>query len=112
MSDIDPPNDRVSGSPDDAMPTEVTRPVLPPDPATGPGTDPAATASVPALKERWRDRVWSFRAMLAVALATLVLGGIVGARSEPSQREAATTGACTGWARVAPDPGCRPGGAV
>ena len=54
--------------------------MLPPDPAVDPGVDTTAPTETPApvLKARWRDRVWSFRAMLAVALATLVLGGIVG----------------------------------
>ena len=70
-------NDEVSGSPDhDAAPTEETRPVLPPDLA--PEAMAAAAAPQPVLKTRWRDRAWSFRAMLAVALATLVLGGVAG----------------------------------
>jgi hypothetical protein len=66
-------NDDVSRAPNgDAAPTEPTRPVLPPDSAA------AAAAPQPVLRQRWRDRAWSFRAMLAVALATLLLGGIVG----------------------------------
>ena len=66
-------NDEVSDTPEpEATPTEETRPVLPPDPA---GT---TTTTTPVMKPRWRDRVWTFRAMLAVALATLVLGGVVG----------------------------------
>ena len=70
-------NDDVSGAPDgDAAPTERTRPVLPPDPATEAAAAPMAPQ--PVLKPRWRDRVWSFRAVLAVALATLLIGGIVG----------------------------------
>jgi hypothetical protein len=54
-------------SPDDG------RPVLPPDPDQA-----AAPTTQPVLKTRWRDRVWSFRAMLAVAAATLVIGGVAG----------------------------------
>jgi hypothetical protein len=77
-------NDEVSGSPDHEAEgiegaTEETRPVLPPDPASEPLATTATTgAATPVMKPRWRDRVWSFRAMLAVALATLVLGGVVG----------------------------------
>ncbi|MBW8752058.1 MAG: hypothetical protein JF565_11625 [Propionibacteriales bacterium] len=73
-------DDEVSGSPDhDAEATEQTRPVLPPDPAAEPVATTATTgAPAPVMVPRWRDRVWSFRAMLAVALATLVLGGVVG----------------------------------
>jgi hypothetical protein len=67
-------NDEVSGSADRDAAPEPTRPVLPPDPAAEPG----ATAPAPVMKPRWRDRAWSFRAMLAVALATLLLGGIAG----------------------------------
>ena len=68
-------NDEVSDTPEpEATPTEETRPVLPPEPVAAP---PHATTT-PVMKPRWRDRVWTFRAMLAVALATLVLGGVVG----------------------------------
>jgi hypothetical protein len=68
-------NDDVSGSPEnstenDAAMPEDTQPVLPPD--------PAPVTQQPVLVTRWRDRAWSFRAMLAVALATLVIGGIAG----------------------------------
>jgi hypothetical protein len=68
-------NDDVSGD-QDATPPEETRPVLPPDPAADPTV--ATTAPAPVMKARWRDRAWSFRDMVAVALATLVLGGIGG----------------------------------
>ena len=47
------------------------QPPAPAEPASGP-------AAGPVLKTRWRDRAWSFRAMLAVALATLVIGGVAG----------------------------------
>jgi hypothetical protein len=71
-----PDNDEVSGGPEGLDPgPEQTRPVLPPDPAAEPV---AAGVSAPVMKARWRDRAWSFRAMLAVALATLLLGGIAG----------------------------------
>jgi hypothetical protein len=40
--------------------------------------DTTSGAPAPVLKTRWRDRAWSFRAMLGVALASLVLGGIAG----------------------------------
>ena len=52
---------------------------VPPEPASEP---PAAVEPVPApapvLKTRWRDRAWTFRAMLAVAAASLVIGGVAG----------------------------------
>jgi hypothetical protein len=70
-------DDEVSGGTDHgATPEDETRPVLPPDRVAD---QTAVTAPpTPVMKPRWRDRVWSFRAMLAVALATLVLGGVVG----------------------------------
>ena len=68
-------NDEVSGSSDHDAAPEQSRPVLPPDPAAEPV---GAVATAPVMKPRWRDRAWSFRAMLAVALATLLLGGIAG----------------------------------
>ena len=52
-----------------AAPTSVG-PVVPPD-------QPAPAQ--PVLVTRWRDRAWSFQAMLAVAVATLLIGGIAGA---------------------------------
>ena len=44
--------------------------VLPPD------RDPAASATP---RQRFVDRVWSFRALIAVALASVILGGLAGA---------------------------------
>ena len=70
-------NDDITGSPDrDVTPPE--RPVADePAPASQPvGAGPTTTA--PVLKTRWRDRAWSFRALLAVALAPLIIGGIGG----------------------------------
>jgi len=70
-------NDDVPGTPEDdartpvepaADRTSAAGPVLPPDPAV----------ATPVLKTRWRDRAWTFRAMLAVAAASLVIGGITG----------------------------------
>ena len=69
-------NDDVPGSPDHDTTPEQTRPVLPPDPAVEP--TPARTAPAPVMKARWRDRAWTFRDLVAVALATLLLGGIAG----------------------------------
>lgn len=50
------------------------------DVSDGPDGDPVAPpeAPGPVLKTRWRDRAWSFRAMIAVALATLLIGGLAG----------------------------------
>lgn len=70
-------NDEVSGAPDrDETPAEETRPVLPPDPAAQ--TAAARSAPAPVLKTRWRDRAWTFQAMVAVAAASLVIGGVAG----------------------------------
>jgi hypothetical protein len=44
----------------------VSQPVVPP---AGPQ---------PVLVTRWRDRAWSFRSMIAVALASLLVGGLAG----------------------------------
>ncbi len=63
--DAEPVEDAVSSPSDDAAPT-AAQPVIPAEPAA------------PVLKTRWRDRAWSFRAMLAVALATLLIGGLAG----------------------------------
>ncbi len=65
---------------DAASPTEPA-PVAPTVPPPGP---PAPAAPVPAAappppRSRWRDRLFSFRAMLAVTLAGLVLGAGAGA---------------------------------
>jgi hypothetical protein len=46
--------------------------------ATPGASGPVPAAPDPVLKPRWRDRAWTFRSMLAVALATLVMGGIAG----------------------------------
>lgn len=51
-----------------------------PDPTADPDPAPAAEApEQPAARTRWRDRALGFRAVAAVALATLVLGGLGGA---------------------------------
>jgi len=49
-----------------------------PAPATGEPPIAATAPAAAASQIRWRDRVWSFRAMIAVALASLVIGGIGG----------------------------------
>jgi hypothetical protein len=59
-------NEDVPDSPD----RDVTQP---PEAA-----EPVPAAPAPVLKTRWRDRAWTFRAMLAVALASLVIGGVGG----------------------------------
>ena len=43
------------------------------------GPDPAAGRAAPPPKERFVDRLWSFRAVIAVALASVILGGLGGA---------------------------------
>jgi hypothetical protein len=71
-------NDDVPGTtPDPEVPApERTSVILPPDPAAG--AAPAAAATAPVTKPRWRDRVWSFGSVLALALAALVIGGVLG----------------------------------
>jgi len=54
----------------------VDPPVTSEQPAAAP--QPAVPVSQPAAQPRWRDRVWSFRAMIAVAVASLIIGGLGG----------------------------------
>src|SRR4051794_12806351 len=66
-------NDDVPGGPErDGVTPEptTTHPVVP--------AETAETTPAPILKSRWRARAWTCRAMLAVAAASLVIGGIVG----------------------------------
>ncbi len=69
-----------------------SRPVLPPDPdaqptqalpAEGAAGHTAEQTAVPPenppAKQRLRDRLWSFRAVIAVALASVIIGGLGGA---------------------------------
>jgi hypothetical protein len=71
-------NENPEGSPeltgDEAQaPTSVSEAVVPPVVET------VAVAPPAPARPRLRDRVWSFRAMLAVAVATLLIGGAGGA---------------------------------
>jgi hypothetical protein len=62
-------NDDAADAPDPgAQQHPVERPVEPPV------DQPVA----PVLKTRWRDRAWTLRAMIAVALASFLIGGLVG----------------------------------
>ena len=60
-----------------------SRPVPPPDP--DPAPDPGHTRVIPPEREpagpkpRFADRLWSLRAVIAVALASVILGGLAGA---------------------------------
>jgi len=57
-----------------------SRPVPPPDgEATPTQAIPAEGTTATAPKQRFRDRVWGLRAMIAVALASVILGGLAGA---------------------------------
>ena len=123
-------DDEVSDSPEDGIPTTQTPAVGQPEVAPPAATVPAATAPAPApiLKTRWRDRAWSFRAMIAVAAASLVVGGIaggviVGAASDDDHgnhgnhrmgRWGPGAGMPPGWQRHGPrnfnGPGGAPGG--
>ena len=51
------------------------------DPTGAPGPDAPSVDQPPVepvLKTRWRDRAWTLRAMIAVAVATFLVGGLVG----------------------------------
>jgi hypothetical protein len=72
--DVPPESAAGTGAPVEPTPT-TTRPVIPPEAAATPAGAPAAG---PVLKTRWRDRAWSFRAMIAVALASVLVGGVAG----------------------------------
>jgi hypothetical protein len=60
---------------------------VPPEsrPAPQPGPDPTPTRVLPpdrpedGPRQRFADRVWSLRALIAVALASVILGGLGGA---------------------------------
>jgi hypothetical protein len=67
MADNDDPV-RTGSDPEPTVAHEAT-----PEPAPAP-----TPAAAPVLKTRWRDRAWTFRAMLAVAAASLVIGGVAG----------------------------------
>lgn len=74
-------DDSVSGSPDRTVPPDPESSPPPGDETAADRTavtEPAAPATAPVLKTRWRDRAWTFRAMLAVAAASLVIGGVAG----------------------------------
>ena len=61
-------NENVTGRPaaDDNGAETASGPTVPPE------------AREPVLKTRWRDRAWTFRAMIGVALASLLVGGLAG----------------------------------
>jgi hypothetical protein len=52
----------------------------PPDAHAAPpqGTDPTPSADAPT-KAGWSDRMWSFSALVAVALVSVIIGGLGGA---------------------------------
>jgi hypothetical protein len=58
--------------------TENELPEAPGAPDAAAATPAQAVAEGPILKTRWRDRAWTLRAMIAVALATFLVGGLVG----------------------------------
>ena len=71
MNDL-PPDSRPL-PPSDPEPTQAI-------PAQQTGDQPAGSpAGPPADKQRLRDRLWSFRALIAVALASVIVGGLGGA---------------------------------
>ncbi|GAA3673332.1 hypothetical protein GCM10022237_36240 [Nocardioides ginsengisoli] len=83
-----PPAEQVSGASADVpgdVPGDVPAdapaagPAAPPPPSEQPPTAPPAAPLPPAApRQRWRDRVFGFRSVVAVALAGLILGGGLG----------------------------------
>lgn len=57
------------------------RPPTPPDPVPEdvPRTPPGAPSQGAGDRQRFTDRVWSFQALVVVALVSLLLGGLAGA---------------------------------
>jgi hypothetical protein len=60
--------------------TENDDPTGPPGPDVQQPVEPPVPPSVeqPILKSRWRDRAWTLRALIAVAVASFLVGGLVG----------------------------------
>ena len=56
-------------------PEEQTTPLASERPPLPPDQPPAAAGQ----SQRWRDRAWSLRAVIAVGLASVILGGLAGA---------------------------------
>ncbi len=73
MNEI-PPESRPSPQPD---PDQEATQALPAEQRPAPDAAPDAAAT-PAKQRLW-DRVWSFRAVIAVALASVIIGGLGGA---------------------------------
>jgi hypothetical protein len=72
-----PPDPTPVPQPDpDATPTSAMPATQGGDPGTGQPTTPAGEAPS---RQRLRDRLWSFRAVIAVALASVIVGGLGGA---------------------------------
>lgn len=68
----------VPDSPDRGVDPAANAPDQAAQTAERPAAGPPGGDSSPVLKTRWRDRAWSFRAMIAVALASVVIGGLAG----------------------------------
>ncbi|MFC7502247.1 hypothetical protein ACOACQ_11550 [Nocardioides sp. CPCC 206347] len=68
-------NDNTPGQPD---PTPDPAPIAPPPEPSAPLAPPAPAAPAAPPKVRWRDRAFQFRAVLAVALASVILGAGAG----------------------------------
>ena len=81
MNDV-PPQSRPTPGPD---PSPDPAPGFTPGPTPDPAPDPGHTRVLPPDREpggprqRFADRVWTLRALIAVALASVILGGLGGA---------------------------------
>lgn len=102
----DVPSDAQPDTQIDAQPAGEAPPTGP-APVQPPPAPPAPPPAAPILKTRWRDRVFTFRAILAVALAGLVLG--VGAGAGTALVAGHDDGPDVRHQRMGPDEGGFPG---
>jgi hypothetical protein len=73
-------NDDASASPDaDVTPTEIIDQAADPAPPAPAPASTSAPAPAAGIATRWRDTLWTFRSVVAVAVATFLIGGIGGA---------------------------------
>ena len=82
MSDLPPESRPASPSDPDGDPARTRPPSTSAADSGGPETPPEASASRRGLRSQYdalRRRAWSFRSVIAVGLASLIVGGLGGA---------------------------------
>ncbi len=85
MNDLPPDSRPLPPSDPEPTPTQAIPAQQAADQPVGPPVGPPVGSPVgppvgpPADKQRLRDRLWSFRALIAVALASVIVGGLGGA---------------------------------